>query len=118
MMLIRSTFWLTLAFLIIGPRVEMKDTLYELPRDAMRSAEQLVVEQVNAGECPSLECIGTRMAISAGMQAVSEMGNSLVPAPRNSHSDKSENDHGNKNVIQEQGGKIPPIPRPRITRAG
>ncbi len=117
-MLIRSAFWLTLAFLIIGPRFEMKDTLYEIPQDTMRSAEQLVVEQVNAGKCSSLECIGTRMAISAGMQAVSEMGNSLVPAPGNRFADRSENDHGNKNTIQEQGKEIPPRPRPRIIRAG
>ena len=66
--IIRSIFWLTVAYLIIKPGIELPDT-GAIAAQALNAGRQAVVEQVSAIECTSLECIGSRAMATAVLQA-------------------------------------------------
>jgi hypothetical protein len=66
--ILRSIFWLTLAYLIIKPGIELPDA-GALASQALNSGKQAVVEQVSAIQCTSLECMGSRAMATAVLQA-------------------------------------------------
>ena len=66
--ILRSIFWLTVAYLVIKPGIELPDA-GALASQAMSAGKQAVVEQVSAIQCYSLECIGSRAMATAVLQA-------------------------------------------------
>ncbi|ODT81656.1 MAG: hypothetical protein ABS76_10890 [Pelagibacterium sp. SCN 64-44] len=97
MFLLRSAFWLTLAFLVIRPGVDMGDAAATLSSEAMARGSQFVAQQIEAIECDNLTCIGGKAMASAALQTTSQ-------AARPMHA---------------QPAAVPvPLPRPRPDRAG
>ena len=105
MILIRSTFWLVIAFMIIGPRVDMTASISDLSKNASQEARNFVEQQTDIITCKSFDCIGTRIVLSAGAQAVSKF-TSPPPLPENQA----------KEQVDTQTVQISPHPRPRISR--
>jgi len=104
--LIRSSFWLAVAFLVIGPRVDIVTSLSDLSRGATQGAQELVQKQTDISTCKSVNCVGTKVMISAGMQAVTDLATS---ATRGKISETL--------VSNSSAQVIFPQPRPRIARA-
>lgn len=96
MFLVRSAFWLTVAFIAIGPKsVDLGAAAGDLSAQAMAAGQQLIVSQI-LSECPYVECRNGKSAMAAVL--------SKVPS-----GDSSMQDSSNHPV---------PFPRPRPDRAG
>jgi len=93
-LLLRSAFWLTLAFLVIRPGFDVQDSAASLSSAAMAQGSQFVAERIDAIECQDLTCAGTRMLAAAALR----------PALKT-------------NALQGPAGAVP-FPRPRPDRAG
>lgn len=68
MFLIRSAFWLTLAFLVIRPGVDVRDTAATLSSEAMARGSLFVAQQIEAIECDTITCIGGKAVASAALR--------------------------------------------------
>ena len=97
MFLLRSAFWLTVAFLVIRPDVDMRDGAAALSNEAMARGSQFVAEQIQSIDCIDLACAGGKAVASAVFSASPPAGIPMhvEPAP---------------NPV--------PFPRPRPDRAG
>lgn len=89
MFLLRSAFWLTAAFLVIRPGVDVADTASTLSSQAMAQGSQFIVQQIEAIECDSLTCIGGKAIASAAIQTsplaadpMHQMAADTIPLPR------------------------------------
>ncbi len=91
MFLLRSAFWLTVMFIIIAPRdADLGRVAGEYSRQALEAGQKVVVSQVLASQCDSLECAGGKAAIAvlAGNQLPSvdstmqDSSTHPVPLPR------------------------------------
>ncbi len=73
MFLIRSAFWLTIAFLVIRPGADMdvRDSAATLSGNAMAYGSQFIAEQIEAIECDNFSCIGGKAVASAVLQTSS-----------------------------------------------
>lgn len=100
MVLVRSAFWLTLAYFAIGPRIDYAQTVDDLSSQALASGQQLVLEKVNNTQCSSLECAGAKMILSASLGNEAGQQNSTGP------------------VVHAALGTVAPLPRPRLERTG
>ena len=92
----RSIFWLTAAYLVIKPGVDLPDT-GAMAAQAMASGKQAVAEQVAAVQCSSLECIGGKALASAVLQPSPSAGLPMHETPAH---------------------RAIPFPMPRLDRAG
>jgi len=97
MFLVRSAFWLTVAFLVIKPGVDLERTAQDLSGQALSAGRQVVAEAIAAEACTSLTCIGGKAMLSA---AIAE------PAPAAGP------------VAPLAAPDAVPLPRPRPDRAG
>lgn len=97
MFLIRSAFWLTLAFLVIRPGVDMRDTATTMSSEAMTRGSQFIAQQIEAIDCTDLTCIGGKALANAALQ-------STVPALDPMHASSAVD--------------TVPLPRPRPAVAG
>lgn len=99
MFLLRSAFWLTLAFLVIRPGIgaDMSDSAANLSKEAMARGSQFVAEQIEAIECSEIQCLGGKALATAALKATPHAG---IPM------------HVEPAQIQV------PLPRPRPDRAG
>ncbi len=88
MFLLRSAFWLTLAFLVIRPGIgaDMGDSAANLSREAMARGSQFVAAQIQSIECSEIQCIGGKALATAAINATSQSGplpaEPPVPLPR------------------------------------
>lgn|SRR5690606_32923404 len=90
MFLLRSAFWLILAFLVMGPRVDLGAAAGDLSAKAVTAGQQMIVSTVrDAPPCSSLECAGGRAMLAAAASsfpsvdtAMQDSSNVLVPVPR------------------------------------
>ena len=99
MFLLRSAFWLTLAFLVIRPGIgaDMSDQAATLSREAMARGSQFVAEQIQAIDCSEIQCVGGKALAAAALQASPHVGTPMHVSPAQS--------------------KVP-LPRPRPDHAG
>lgn len=99
MFLLRSAFWLTLAFLVIRPGIgaDMGDSAANLSREAIARGSQFVAEQIQSIECNEIQCLGGKALATAALNATPQAGIPMhvAPAPHRV-----------------------PLPRPRPDRAG
>jgi len=98
MFLLRSLFWLGLAFILIVPRdLDLTQAAGKLASSAARAGAEAVAAQANAADCGTdLACAGGRaMVLAATEQAL----NKATPA-----------------AVVPEGPSIP-LPRPRPDRA-
>lgn len=92
MFLLRSAFWLTLAFLVIRPGIgaDLRDSARDVSRDAMARGSQFVAAQIEAIECTEIQCFGGKALASAALKASPHAGapmhnqpvDLMVPLPR------------------------------------
>ena len=90
MFLLRSAFWLTAAFLVIQPGMDVRDSAATLSSEAMARGSAFVAQQINAIECDNLTCIGGKAVVSAALQSNPPAANPMhtlaadgsVPLPR------------------------------------
>ena len=92
---VRSVFWLTAAYLVIKPGVDLPDG-NAVAAQALAAGKQVVAEQVSAIPCDSFECIGGKAVAAAVLSSAS----ADVP------------------VQDFPAGNPAPLPRPRPHRAG
>lgn len=99
MFLLRSAFWLTLAFLVIRPGmdVDVGETAASLSREAMARGSQFVAEQIQSIECSEIQCLGGKALVTAALQSTPHVG---VPK------------------LAEPAQLLVPLPRPRPDHAG
>jgi hypothetical protein len=70
MFLLRSAFWLTVAFVVIRPEFDVAQTATALSNEAVARGGQFVAGQVEAIECDNLACLGGKAVVSAALQPV------------------------------------------------
>ncbi len=96
MMILRSAFWHTAAYLVIRPDVQLPDA-GALSAQAVSAGKQIVAAQVEQIECDSLHCFGGKAAIAAVLPPLPSAGTSMHADPASAPV---------------------PYPRPRRDRAG
>ena len=97
MFLLRSAFWLTVAFVVIRPDVDLGASAEVAAGQALAHGSQFVAEQIAAVECDSLQCIGGKAVIAAALPSIPPSGAPMHVTP--------------------QDDPVP-YPRPRPDRAG
>lgn len=97
MFLLRSVFWLAVAFMVIRPEVDMRQTAAVLSNEAMARGSQFVAAQIDAIDCDSFTCAGGKALASAALTSSPRAG-----APMHD---------------QPASGAVP-LPRPRPHQAG
>jgi hypothetical protein len=81
MVLVRSAFWLTLAYFAIGPRFDYAQSVDDLSTQALVAGQQLVLDKVNTARCETLECAGAKLLVSASLgNGVATGSNVIEPA--------------------------------------
>jgi len=66
MFLLRSAFWLTVAFILLAPRdVDLRHEAESLSSRAVTAGQELIVAQILASDCTSLECVGSKAVLAA-----------------------------------------------------
>lgn len=66
MFLLRSAFWLTVAFLLIAPKdVDLGQRAQDLGSQAVAAGQQVIVSQILSSECSSIECAGSKAVLAA-----------------------------------------------------
>jgi hypothetical protein len=90
MFFVRSAFWLTVAFIAMGPKdVDLGAAASGLSAQAFAAGQQLIFEQVMKTECTSIECLGGKAIVAAVMPVTPSVDTSMqdssispVPFPR------------------------------------
>lgn len=90
MFLLRSAFWLTLAFIVMRPGVDVGDAASQLSQDAMQQGSRFVAQQIDAIDCHDFTCAGGKALVSAALQTAPQAGAPMhvqpaapsVPLPR------------------------------------
>lgn len=93
---VRSVFWLTLAYMVIKPGVDLPDA-NALSAQAMAAGSQAIASHIDSIECDSFQCIGGKALAahtldSVAFQTSSPIGTSMHETPM---------------------AKLAPVPRPR-----
>lgn len=92
MFILRSAFWLTLAFFLMAPKtVDLGAAAQDFSAQAMAAGEQLIVGQILSSECTTVQCasgkallatvIPSSPSVDATMQD-SSIGPAPLPRPR------------------------------------
>lgn len=97
MFLLRSAFWLTVAFVVIRPEVDISASAGSVANEALARGSQFVASQIEAIECDSLHCLGGKAMVAAALPPIPPSGTPMHVAPQD-------------NPV--------PYPRPRPDRAG
>ncbi|MHA6691516.1 hypothetical protein [Devosia sp. A449] len=93
---VRSVFWLTLAYMVIKPGIDLPDAS-ALSAQAMEAGSRVVAEQIQSIECDNFQCAGGKAIVAAALQASPSVGLPMHVQPANNSA---------------------PIPRPRPDWAG
>jgi hypothetical protein len=99
MFLLRSAFWLGLAFMVMMPHgTDLGASAGALSAQAMAAGEKLIVEQIGQTSCTTLKCAGSQAMIAA-----------LIASPPST---------GTPMHVSPVSIDPAPLPRPRPDRAG
>lgn len=99
MFIVRSAFWLGMAFVVLHPQDwNAGEQAQAAGQQALRAGQSAISAQVNSVKCTNLECAGGK----AFLLASGIVQDSLQASPM----------QGSQSLIQ------PPVPRPRLARAG
>jgi hypothetical protein len=95
-LVVRSVFWLTVAYMVIKPGVDFADA-QQLSSQAMAAGQQVIAEQIQAIDCDSFQCVGGKAVVAAVLQPSPSVGTPMHALPTT---------------------RLAPIPRPRPDWAG
>ncbi len=70
---VRSVFWLTVAYLVIKPGVDLPDP-GAMAAQVVAAGSQVVASGIESIECDSLQCIGGKAVVTAALQASPSAG--------------------------------------------
>jgi hypothetical protein len=85
MFLVRSAFWLTVAFIAIGPKnVDLGAAAGDLSAQAVAAGQQLVVEHVLNADCTTFECMGGKAVVAAALTSNPSSDASMQDSPSDS----------------------------------
>jgi hypothetical protein len=93
---VRSVFWLTMAYLVIKPGTDLPDG-GAMAAQAMVAGKQVVAQQIQAVQCNSFECVGGKAIAAAVLQTTASAGIPMHETP---------------------ASRPIPLPRPRPDRTG
>lgn len=91
MFLVRSAFWLTVAFVVIGPKdIDLGRAAGDLSTQAMAAGQQVIAQQILDAECSTIECMGGKAVIAAVLpttnpsadSSMQDSSDNPVPFPR------------------------------------
>lgn len=90
MFLLRSAFWLTVAFMLIAPKdVDLGQRAQELSAQAVAAGQKVVVSQILSSDCSTIECAGGKAVLAAVTTKfpsvelpMQDNSNTPVPFPR------------------------------------
>ncbi|WP_299730069.1 hypothetical protein [Devosia sp.] len=98
MFLVRSVFWLLVAYMVIRPGMDFDP--HAAANQAVAAGQQLVSEQVDSIQCDSLQCFGGKAVLASVLPSLPD----TTPVGP---------------TMQEQPtAKDVPYPMPRLRRAG
>ena len=103
MFLLRSTFWLAVAYFALVPQFDISRSVADVSSQALSAGQQLVSERLDATQCSTLDCMGAKLVITASLNSLSK---DLNPAEGVVHGTATPVD-------------FPvPVPLPRLSRPG
>jgi hypothetical protein len=79
-LVVRSVFWLTVAYMVIKPGVDFADA-QRLSAEAMTAGQQVIAEQIQAIDCNSFQCVGGKAVIAAAFQSSPPVGTPMHESP-------------------------------------
>lgn len=89
MFLLRSAFWLTAAFLVIRPDIDVQSAVTSMQVQAMEAGKEIVVQQILQPDCTTLGCAGRNALLASALSSslsidppMQDSSNSPVPLPR------------------------------------
>ncbi len=90
MFLLRSAFWLTVAFVVIAPKdADLGAIAGSASAHAMAAGQQVIARQILEHDCNSLECVGAKAIAAAVISdlpsndpSMQDSSISPVPIPR------------------------------------
>ena len=90
MFLLRSAFWLTVAFFLIAPKdVDLGQRAQDMSAQAVAAGQQVIVSQLLSGDCSTIECAGGKAVLAAVTNQLpsfetpmQDNSNTPVPFPR------------------------------------
>lgn len=90
MFLLRSAFWLTLAFIVMAPpHVDLRHQAEVMGHQAVAAGQDMITRQILTTSCASLECLGAKAALAAVVDdfpsadtPMQDQSAATVPLPR------------------------------------
>jgi hypothetical protein len=98
MFVAKSAFWLAVAFLVIKPGFDFQGAAQAASTQVFAAGQQLLVDQILANDCDTLQCGGGKAAAVALLAPISSPSAGLP--------------------MQDSPAVLAPVPRPRLDRAG
>lgn len=85
MFILRSAFWLTIAFVLMAPKsVDLGAAAGDFSSQAVAAGQQLIASQLLADDCSSVQCIGGRALAAAALTTSSpSVGATMQDSPIN-----------------------------------
>jgi len=88
--LLKSAFWLIVAFIAIRPGIDINAAASSLTDQAMQAGQQAIATQIENTECDTLQCAGGKALIAAALASpaatsalrVQDASQAPLPRPR------------------------------------
>jgi hypothetical protein len=89
MFLVRSAFWLTVAFIAIRPDIDVENTVAGLQAQAVEAGRDVIAQHILETHCDTLDCAGRNALLSSALNSslsidlpMQDSKTSPVPFPR------------------------------------
>lgn len=89
MFLVRSAFWLGLAFIVMRPDFDVGSAVESAQAGAMEAGKAVIAEQLLEPHCDTIECAGRNALLASALSSslsidppMQDSSISLVPLPR------------------------------------
>lgn len=70
MKLLKSIFWLSFAFVAIGPHVNAVEAAKELSRQTVNGGSQLIVDQMDGVVCADIACASGKLLVAHTLETL------------------------------------------------
>jgi hypothetical protein len=89
MFLVRSAFWLTLAFVVMRPNFDVQSAVASVQAQALETGKAVIAERILEPSCDTIECVGRNALLATALNSslsfdppMQDSSNSPVPFPR------------------------------------